>query len=838
MRCTFKHILSFVIFISIFSSCSRKKDKFLNRNWHSLNTKYNVLYNGNLALKAGLKEIEESYKDNYWKILPVERLSISDEFSTEREKQNPNFDRAEEKAVKAVQTHGMNIKGKEKNSQIDEAYILLGQTRYFSGRFIPALEAFNYILFKYPASDNVNLAKIWRAKTNLRLQNEVIAIENLKDIIEKNDLSKNDQAEAQSTLAQAYINTDKLDSALVHLKNAYAVAKNKFFKGRLYFIEGQIYNRLGKKDSASMAFQQVIKLNRNVPMAYRVNAFLEQIHNFDYDNEDLETLSELLSDIEENREHRPYLDRIYHTIAKHQLKLNSDSLAITYFNNSLRTNSEDNYLNALNYHNIADLYFDKYQYSVAGVYYDSTLLNYKPNSKPYRAVKKRLDNLQDVIYYESIAQTNDSVLNLVAMTKDEQEQYFNELIQELKVQQEKKLAQQQKFVNSTPGFSTDKVKNAGTFYFYETATVAYGKSEFVNIWGNRQLEDNWRWSKKTLANVAQNDATTEATTEKITNTLTAEYYINQIPKETSKIDSLAKDRNFAYYQLGLIYKNKFKDYKRSKEKLEALLRQNPEERLVLPAKYNLYKVYTLLSNESLATSTKTSIIQDYPTSRYAQILKNPAAVLENDAQGPEAKYKSLFEKFEASKYQEVIDLCKDEIIRFEGDEILPKLELLKASARGRLYGFKDYKDGLNYIALNYPNSPEGKQTQNIIDHVLSSLENDSFEEFSAGNHFKTIFRFNKEEKELIKDFKKELTNLVENEDVLQLSVSEDIYNINTTFVVVHGLKSINGAKGLTALIDEQENEIFKRSFFAISSENYKTLQIHKNLERYLEEYKN
>ena len=32
----------------------------------------------------------------------------------------------------------MNIKGKEKNPQIDEAYILLGKTRYFSSRFIPA----------------------------------------------------------------------------------------------------------------------------------------------------------------------------------------------------------------------------------------------------------------------------------------------------------------------------------------------------------------------------------------------------------------------------------------------------------------------------------------------------------------------------------------------------------------------------------------------------------------------------------------------------------------------------------------------------------------------------
>ena len=45
--------------------------------------------------------------------------------------------------------------------------------------------------------------------------------------------------------------------------------KNKFFKDRLYFIEGQLYNQMSKKDSANIAFQQVIKLNRNVPMAYK-----------------------------------------------------------------------------------------------------------------------------------------------------------------------------------------------------------------------------------------------------------------------------------------------------------------------------------------------------------------------------------------------------------------------------------------------------------------------------------------------------------------------------------------------------------------------------------------
>jgi hypothetical protein len=37
----------------------------------------------------------------------------------------------------------MNIDGRERNFQIDEAYLLLGKTRYYDQRFIPALDAFN-----------------------------------------------------------------------------------------------------------------------------------------------------------------------------------------------------------------------------------------------------------------------------------------------------------------------------------------------------------------------------------------------------------------------------------------------------------------------------------------------------------------------------------------------------------------------------------------------------------------------------------------------------------------------------------------------------------------------
>ena len=410
MKNIFNYIVVGIIIVLTVTSCSRKKDRFLNRAWHSVNTKYNILYNGNVALESGKTSVIAAYKDNYWEILPVERLQITDDIDFRNKAKNLSIELAEVKAVKAIQKHGMNIKGKEKNPQIDEAFMLLGKARYFDNRFIPALEAFNYILFKYPASNNINLAKIWRAKTNLRLQNEDIAIKNLKRLIELEDLSKYDIVEASSTLAQAYITTKALDSAITQLQVASQLTKNNEQRGRLHFIEGQLYSALGKKDSANLAFDKVIDLNRRSPRAYMISAHLEKVKNFDLKNGDKLELQELLEDLETNRENRPFLDKIYHQIAKYQLQNESDSTAISYFNKSLRTNSEDDYLKAVNYQTLGDLNFDYSEYSLAGSYYDSTLLSLKENSKSFRAIKRKRENLEDVIYYESIAQDNDMII--------------------------------------------------------------------------------------------------------------------------------------------------------------------------------------------------------------------------------------------------------------------------------------------------------------------------------------------------------------------------------------------------------------------------------------------
>ncbi|MBT8260472.1 MAG: hypothetical protein KJN82_04095, partial [Bacteroidia bacterium] len=108
---------SFLIIISIFllASCSRKKDNFISRSWHSVGTEYNILYNGNLALEQGKQSVVNEYVDNYWEVLPIERMQVTDDIMFPGESKNESFERAEEKAVKAIQRHSMNIKGKEKN---------------------------------------------------------------------------------------------------------------------------------------------------------------------------------------------------------------------------------------------------------------------------------------------------------------------------------------------------------------------------------------------------------------------------------------------------------------------------------------------------------------------------------------------------------------------------------------------------------------------------------------------------------------------------------------------------------------------------------------------------
>ena len=53
-----------------------KKDKFLNKNFHSVTTKYNFLFNGNNLYAEGLSDLENDVRENFWTLLPLEKFKL------------------------------------------------------------------------------------------------------------------------------------------------------------------------------------------------------------------------------------------------------------------------------------------------------------------------------------------------------------------------------------------------------------------------------------------------------------------------------------------------------------------------------------------------------------------------------------------------------------------------------------------------------------------------------------------------------------------------------------------------------------------------------------------
>jgi len=822
-----------------FNACSTQKDKFINRNWHAINTEFNTLYNGNLAFQKGLEEINANYRDDYWEILPVERLKVTDEIKLDSEDNNPNFLIAEEKATKAIQKHSMDIKDEERNPQIDEAFLLLGKSRYFDQRYIPALESFNYILRKYSKSDKLNEATIWREKTNMRLDNPEVAIKNLKRLFKYEKLKDQEYADANAVLAQCYINLNAPDTAIQKLKISQAYTKKNPEKGRYLFIIGQLYDQLGHQDSANYAYKKVIELNRKSPRVYMINAHLKTIQNTELAEENREEMLEYLTDLEENRENRPFLDKIYRQVAEYHMAYGQDSLALAYYNKSIQATQGERKLFALNYQSLADYYFDKDEYRLAGSYYDSTLTNLNENTRKHRSISKKLDNLEDVIKYEDIVQHADSVITLYQMPVAERTAYFEDHIAEMKRKEEAEAEKQLERTNA--GFATfanskGGKENQGKFYFYNITSLGHGRNDFKTRWGTRNLEDDWRWSNKSKTLVSEATGEEIAANEEVLTEdqkYSVDYYLEQVPTDVAVIDSLKGERNFANYQLGLIYKEKFKDNMLAAAKLERVLSSNPEERLILPSKYNLYKIYEE-SGSPLAMDMKQNIITNHPDTRYAEILLNPQAVLDGNTDSPDARYVALFKKYEQQQFLEVITQSEEYINQFTGDPIVPKFEMLKANAIGRLQGFEPFKEALNYVALTYPNNPEGKKAEQMVEEQLPKLETKEFSpetgSTGAGN-WKVVFPFKIKNDENATKLKNRLVEVVDELNYKNI-VSKDIYNLEDEFVVVHGFPSQDFALGFAELIKNNKDYLIKDENFVVLSDNYKIIQVHKNLESY------
>lgn len=807
--------------------CSTKKNNVFSRSYHKTVTKFNVMFNGNEAFSKGLSSLRANYQDNFWEVLPVERLTLLEDDLGDRI-YNPNFQKAEEKAVKSIQKHSMVFDGKQRNSQIDEAYLLLGQARYFDQRFVPAQEALRFFLQNYAKSDRRNEGIVWLAKTHVRLEQESKALESLDFLLEQKTLSTQIIASAQAVKAMAHLQLEQPDSAIAPLQIAAGLTKDNELAARYAYILGQLYENKGERDSAATAFQQVVDFKRKIPRVYFVNAQQAVIRNSSLS---WETHTELFEDAIKNRENRPFLHLIHYQRAAFCLEKDSTQKAVEHFNEALRANTNDRSMASSAYESLATHWFGQANYPKAAAYLDSTLTNLAPKTRKHRSIQRKRENLDEVIAYETLRSETDSILKLTRMSPENQRAFFKEYLEKQAALAEKAKADSLKAKTASfdkaSGSAEGALRTASNFYFYNRSLVEQGKKDFERIWGKRSLTDNWN-SVSSFEIAQESSSETEQTTEAIAPKDPIEAWVQKIPTDPNEIDSLVGIRNKAYFDTGITYKEKFSDFALAQQRFESLLSFSPPAKLKLKTQYHLYKTL-VAQNDPKSSALKATIVSEAPKSAYAELLRNPSSLLTEVSQLTEA-YNGLQEAFDQQNFEAVIASADQRILQTENTDFAAKFALLRATAIGRLDGKEAYQKALETVIELYPRQSAGIEAT----QQLSRVQKWTQPQKATNGKAKVVFPFVKTDTIAPKTLQKSLLNTIAELNKKRLSVSIDVYNRTHHFVVVHGFKNKNEAAGFSELLQINRDYLVKDKNFVVLSSDYKNGLIYKTLDSLFE----
>ena len=770
-----KNKLLALIVLSFFFACSPRKNGAMNRGYQNFKAYYNTLFNSKEALETELNSREESFKDNFYSqyipLLVYDEQPLGSDLSSNSfladddagvpkgigfgsgTSFKPNqgtsgqgastLQIAEAKAMKAIANHSMMFGGEERNKRMFEAHILLAQSRLYQGKPLEALDALNYIFSKMKDNKHIQLARIYEAESYAKM-GDYAKSEELFSNLQKEDLKKSEAKLLSIYYAQMLVNSGQEDKALEELEYAFEVNKNRTLRGRIAFLRGQVLNHLGKPEEARESFVAAYKYAND--FEFEVKSQIEIAKTFNGTSDDYEGAKDYLEKISKKGIYMSRKNEFYYALGLMAEKADKEDEAQDYFRKALEGDASDPQIRGLTYYEIANHYFDKDDYISAGAYYDSAVA-----VMPYEPIRAEVQdlaaNIKQITQNYYLVKKNDSILALTKMPEQDRAIYFGKYIDSLKAKEDK-LALEAKKNRKGESFDTgdydansifntnsksntnlfSNASNSGTFYFANQNTVAKGNTEFKQIWGNRSLADNWRYSPTTASiDDLKNEAMGIATLAN-PRRFEVDYYTEQIPTDIKITSQLKADRDTASLGLGRMYEEYFGKTKLATQTLYDLVDNRPKEDVKLQALYLIFAMnYEMNPND--AERAKQTILKEFPYTSYAEFVKNPkSATFSNSSPEVEKMYEEAFDLYQNEKYDESKILITQALSTYPKDMLVPKFALLNAFNVGKTSGKEIMILQLQQIALNYGKTPEGEKAEEMLRFLKSDLKDDYMDE--------------------------------------------------------------------------------------------------------------
>lgn len=726
-------LLGLFILVMFFAGCSTKKNTPITRTYHNITSRWNILFNGKESFKNGVRKVNENFKDDYSRVLPVFKFGDPEV----NQVASSDMERTLKKASKLISMHSITVKPelksnkpltaeekefydqKEFNKWVDDNYLLIGKAHFYNGDYNLAKENFRFMFREFPNKETLYDAKIWLARTYQENNEFRDANAILSELEYDTDVPKRLKKDLYTTLADYHLKLDNYEKGANYLEKALDHTKDKENKIRYTFILAQVNDRLENYNTASRLFRNVIKMNPPYEMAFqaKINRALAFRSTAGGAGNIKNELRKMLKD-DKNIE---FQDQIYYALGEIEHKQGNMDKAMEYYQQSIRASVDNIDQKARSFLTVADIQYDRQQYLDAQAYYDSAV-SVIDNSYPnYEDIFTRSTSLTKLADHVNTFQLQDSVLKLSVLPENELMAVIDGIIEDVKEEErltqilEQERLEDERLARQMAMENRMSLNDQGSsWYFYNQNTKSSGESEFIAKWGNRKLEDHWRRKNKSsssyepLADSEEDEGTIEEvkSAKDTLSNKSRQYYLVDIPfTDSAKTASHEKIKN-ALFNMGLIYRTDLEDYDQAIESFEELIERYPQTEYELPSYYNLHDLYKELNKPMLSQAYKNKILAEYPDSKFALIISDPdyAKRLEEEENKVNRYYEQIYKQYRNGRYHEVLTATTKAMAEFDGHELEPQFAYLRAMAVGFTQPKSNLKTELQEFINNYPSS--------------------------------------------------------------------------------------------------------------------------------------
>lgn len=722
-------------------------EKLLKRKWslprriyQNTVTRYNYYYNARRKYNEAIRTLTKNHKEDYSKTIslhPYDPLKLGPSVASE-------MDSVIKKSSFSTQIHD------PRSKWFDNLYLLMGKASYVKNDFEGAISTFQFVANEY--KDLPKRKQKSGAKKSSENKDGVVSIatpENRKGLRAlSHKLSRN---EALIYLGQAYMAAEQYseamalystlekdpklpkkykpvlylakanlelmqennDDAIVSLESSLNYKISKLQKSRVHFALGQLY--AGKKDFAKSTenFKKSISGKTSPDMDFYTKLFMAQ--NAAQGGVDKSYAKNQLQKLVNDPKYTKFKSLALNTLAGIEA-LDNIPEAIRLLNKSIENKeNKDITQKAKAFAELGRLYYGLTEYEMAKTSYDSaSYFGTTPPLENLNEVNTRKTVLADVVKYIRTIREQDSLIALSKKSDKEQ-----------KAAAKKELERIKKLQNNQPDLGTKVVSlqpsnNKSNWYFYNTNLIQKGSQEFVQKWGNRKLEDNWRRSSANNMSVSsENDEDVES--GQITAADIASL-LKQIPKTPAQMDACNAKLQEAFYNLGLTYYSQLADYPNAIRTFDTLISRFPNTSFKKQAYYALYLNHNKLLQLNEANRYKNLLDQEFPGSELAQLALNPEYKSPETIQTQSANqhYENTYALYKSAAYNDALSQVQYAKTNFKGHPLIPKYQLVEAISYAGLKQMDTCKSLLEKIVFDYPKTEEQKRAQEILKLISSS----------------------------------------------------------------------------------------------------------------------